>query len=117
MTLGAVLGFLAVAAGAFGTHALEDRISADDLDTFQTAARYHMYHAIALCIVALASARLTSSLLMAAGWLFLAGTLIFSGSVYGLALGAPRILGAVAPIGGASLLAGWACLGLAAWRS
>lgn len=117
LILAAVLGLTAVAAGAFGAHALEARLSADDLDTYQTAARYHMYHALALIGVAYATARIGSRLVRASGWLLVAGTLVFSGSLYLLALTGVRILGAVAPIGGACLLAGWACLGVAAWRA
>lgn len=117
LVLAAVLGLTAVATGAFGAHALEARLSADDLDTYQTAARYHMYHALALIGVAYLTARLGTALVRAAGWLLVGGTLIFSGSLYLLALSGVGILGAVAPLGGACLLAGWACLGLAAWRA
>jgi uncharacterized membrane protein YgdD (TMEM256/DUF423 family) len=115
--LGAVLAATAVAAGAFGAHGLKDRLSADDLDTFQTAARYHMYHALALLAVGYAAQRFGGGLVTASGWLFLAGVVLFSGSLYILALSGVRALGAVAPIGGVCLLAGWGCLALAAWRS
>lgn len=116
MLFGAVLAFLAVGAGAFGAHALESRLSADDLDTYQTAARYQMYHALALFAVAYAAERLKSGLVGVAGRLFVAGTFLFSGALYLLALSGVSLLGAVAPLGGACLLAGWACLALAAWR-
>jgi uncharacterized membrane protein YgdD (TMEM256/DUF423 family) len=115
--VGATLAFFAVAFGAFGAHGLKDRLSADDLKTYETAARYHMYHALALLAVAYAAQRFGGSLVTASGWLLLAGTLIFSGSLYVLAISGIKILGAVAPIGGACLLAGWACLALAAFRS
>lgn len=114
--LGAALALIAVATGAFAAHALEDRLSADDLDTFQTAARYHMYHALGLLAVAYAAQRFGGGLVTAAGWLFVAGIVFFSGSLYVLALSGVKVLGAVAPIGGACMLAGWACLALAAWR-
>lgn len=116
--LGAVMALLAVAAGAFATHGLKGRLSADDLDTFQTAARYQMYHALALLAVAYATSRFgEGGLTTAAGWLFVAGILLFSGSLYLLALTGVKLLGAVAPVGGVCLIGGWACLAVAAWRS
>ena len=115
--LGAVLAGLGVAAGAFGAHGLEGRLSADDLDTYETAARYHVYHALALLAVAFAAQRFGGGLVTVAGWLFLAGIVLFSGTLYLLALSGVKVLGAVAPLGGACLLAGWGCLALAAWRS
>lgn len=118
LALGALLGMLAVAAGAFGAHALESRLTPDRLDVFETAARYQMYHALALVGVAWASAALAGSpsLTAAAGWLFVAGILVFSGSLYLLALGGPRWLGAITPLGGLAFMAGWALLGWAALR-
>src|SRR5215211_2083502 len=85
-TVGSILAGLAVATGAFGAHGLEDRLSTDDLDTYQTAARYHMYHALALLAVAFAAQRFGGGLVIAAGWLFIAGILLFSGALYVLAL-------------------------------
>ena len=118
LAIAALLGLLAVAAGAFGAHALEARLTPDRLAIFETAARYQMYHALALLAVALAGALLReSATLNAAGWSFLAGTIVFCGSLYLLALGGPRWLGAITPIGGLAFLAGWALLGLAALRS
>jgi uncharacterized membrane protein YgdD (TMEM256/DUF423 family) len=114
--IGAALAFLAVAAGAFATHSLRDRLTPQDMDTFQTAARYHMYHALALLGVAYAAYRFGSGLVTAAGWLFVAGIVIFSGSLYLLSLTGVRVLGAVAPVGGAALLAGWVCLLVAVLR-
>lgn len=110
--LGALLGALAVAAGAFGAHALRARLEPQDLQTFETAARYQMYHALALFAVAWAigcNARWAT----AAGWLFLAGTVVFSGSLYALVLTGHRWLGAVTPLGGVALILGWLCLGMA----
>ena len=115
--LGSVSGLIAVAAGAFGAHSLRDRISADLLVTFETGVRYQMYHALALIAVAWAATRWTNSLTSVAGWLFVAGTLIFSGSLYALSLTGARWLGAVTPLGGVAFLGGWLCLALAAWRS
>jgi uncharacterized membrane protein YgdD (TMEM256/DUF423 family) len=114
---GAVLAALAVAAGAFGAHALGARLSPDRLATWETAARYHMYHALALLLVGLLSARWSGALLDAAGWLFMAGIVVFGGTVYALALGAPRWLGAVTPLGGLAFIVGWVVLALAVARA
>lgn len=115
-TLGALFGFLAVAAGAFGAHALEGRLAPDRLETFELAARYQMYHALALLAVAWASTRWPGGATSAAGWLFVGGIVVFAGTLYGLGLGGPRWLGAITPVGGLSLLAGWLLLGWAAVR-
>jgi uncharacterized membrane protein YgdD (TMEM256/DUF423 family) len=116
-TLGAVSGLLAVAAGAFGAHALRARLSADLLAAFETGARYQMYHALALLVVAWAATRWPGPPMRAAGWLFVAGTVIFSGSLYLLALTGARGFGAVTPVGGLAFLAGWLALTLGIWRS
>jgi uncharacterized membrane protein YgdD (TMEM256/DUF423 family) len=113
---GAVLAAAAVAAGAFGAHALASRLSAERLVTWETAARYHMFHALALVLLGAVGARWPSPLLDTAGWLFVAGILIFGGTVYALALGGPRWLGAITPLGGLSLIAAWLVLALAVWR-
>jgi uncharacterized membrane protein YgdD (TMEM256/DUF423 family) len=115
--IGSVLGFTAVAAGAFGAHALRARLTPDLLAIFETAARYHMYHAFAVLAAAWAASQWPGALTSAAGWLFTAGVLVFSGSLYILALTGIRWLGAITPIGGVALLAGWICLLLAAGRS
>lgn len=116
VVLGAVLGLLGVAAGAFGAHALRARLPAEALAVFETGARYHLIHAVALVAAGLACARWASGPAASAGWLFTAGIVVFSGSLYALALGAPRLLGAVTPFGGLLLMAGWASLAIAAWR-
>ncbi len=114
--LASLSGFLAVALGAFGAHALQARLSPDLLQTYETGVRYQMYHALALFAVVFAFSRLPHlSLLSAAGWLFVAGTLLFSGSLYLLAVTGARWLGAITPFGGLAFLAGWICLALAAW--
>jgi uncharacterized membrane protein YgdD (TMEM256/DUF423 family) len=115
--IGAVLALLGVAAGAFGAHALQTRIAPERLNTFEVAVRYQMYHALALIAVGWATTRWQAGAVTTAGWLFVAGTLIFSGAVYALALGGPRWMGAVAPIGGMSLMAGWALLAWGVLRS
>jgi uncharacterized membrane protein YgdD (TMEM256/DUF423 family) len=115
--LGSVFGFLAVAAGAFGAHALRARLPADLLEVFETGARYQMYHALALLAAGWLAAQWPSAAATAAGWLFTAGIVIFSGSLYLLALSGVRWLGAITPIGGVALLAGWVALALAALRA
>jgi len=114
--LGSVSGGLAVAAGAFGAHALQGRVDEDLLAVFETGARYQMYHALALLAVAwVASRRPQSRAVGVAGWSFVAGSLVFSGSLYILALSGVRWWGAVTPLGGVTLLVGWAALARAAW--
>ncbi|MDH3367041.1 MAG: DUF423 domain-containing protein, partial [Gemmatimonadota bacterium] len=104
VALGSVSALSSVAAGAFGAHALRTRLSADLLEVFETAARYQMYHALAIFVVVYAHGRWAGGTL-AAGWLFVAGTVIFSGSLYALALTGTRWLGAVTPVGGVCFLA------------
>lgn len=112
---GAILGALAVAAGAFGAHALRDRLDARALGWFETAAHYQIVHALALVAVGLlAGSGRAGVATNAAGWSFLVGTLIFAGTLDGLALGGPRWLGAITPIGGTLLIVGWLALAGAA---
>lgn len=111
--LGAVFGFLGVAAGAFGAHALRDTLPPDRLQVFETGARYQLIHALALIAVALALDRAASGALTAAGWLFVLGQVIFAGSLYALALSGVRLWGAVTPLGGLCYLAGWILLAIA----
>ena len=113
--LGAVSGALAVALGAFAAHGLRSRISADALAAFETGARYQMYHALALLAVAWALGRWPSAWTSAAGWLFVAGTILFSGSLYLLAVTGVRALGAITPLGGLAFILGWLALAGAAW--
>ena len=116
VALGSVSALIAVAAGAFGAHALRARLSPEYLAAFETAARYQMYHALALLTVAWAITRWPGSLTVWAGWLFVVGTVLFSGSLYILALSGTRWWGAVTPLGGVAFLAGWSCFLLAARR-
>ena len=113
--IGAVFALLAVAAGAFGAHALRAKLGGDIM-VFETAARYQMYHGLGLLVIAWAISRGPSKLLTWAGGLMVLGTLLFSGSLYALALTGIRSLGAVAPLGGVALLAAWSCLSLALFR-
>ena len=115
--LGALLAALAVAAGAFGTHTLRGPLPPERLEVFETAARYQMYHALALLAVAWAVDRWPKARApRLAGWLFVAGIVLFAGSLYVLSLSGTRWLGAVTPFGGAAFLAGWLALAWAFWR-
>ena len=114
--LGALSALLAVAAGAFGAHALRSRMAPDTLGVFEVGARYHMYHALGLLAAAWAVTRWPGGATTIAGWLFVAGTVIFSGSLYALSLTGQRWLGAVTPLGGLAFILGWAALAWAALR-
>lgn len=114
--LGALLAGLAVAAGAFGAHGLRGRLDAEMLAVFETGARYQMYHGLALLAVAWAAQRWPDGHAAAAGWLFVAGIALFSGSLYVLSISGVRSLGAITPLGGLCFLAGWAALALTAAR-
>lgn len=107
LALGALFAGLAVASGAFGAHGLEGRVSPDRLDTFQTAVTYQMYHALALLVVGWAVVQGWSPLMHWAGYCFLAGIIVFSGSLYVLVLTDTSWLGAVTPLGGVAFIAGW----------
>lgn len=110
--LGAINAGLAVAAGAFAAHGLRGRLEARALEVFETGARYHMYHALAMILAAVVA----TSGARTAGWLFQAGIVVFSGSLYALALTDVKILGAITPIGGLAFLVGWAWLAVTALR-
>jgi uncharacterized membrane protein YgdD (TMEM256/DUF423 family) len=114
--IGAALGAIGVAAGAFGAHALRGRVAPEMLVVFDTGVRYHLVHALALLGTAWVAARWPGAAVSAAGWLFLAGILGFSGSLYLLVLTGIRGLGVVTPFGGVALIAGWMMLAWAAWR-
>lgn len=116
--LGALFAGLAVAAGAFGAHALRAHLTPELLAVFETAARYQMYHALGLCVVAFArNSSAPQRLTATAGWCFTLGILLFSGSLYLLALTGITWWGAVTPLGGLAFLAGWVALATAAaWR-
>ncbi len=113
----AILAGLSVAAGAFASHTLKEKITDRALEIFQTGAQYQMYHALALLLVALLLSQAQSSQmsLTASGFAFITGIVIFSGSLYALSLTGIKWLGAIAPIGGFAFLIGWACLAIAAW--
>ena len=113
---GALSAFIGVAAGAFGAHGLRGRIGTDMLAIFEVGVRYQMYHAFALIITAWVWTKWPSSMVIAAGWCFAVGTVLFSGSLYVLSLTGTKWLGAVTPVGGVAFLAGWLFLALAALR-
>ena len=113
---GAKLGFLGVAAGAFGAHALKHQMVPAMLEVYDTAARYQIVHALALVLTALGVQQRGLAPWRAAGWLFVIGTVLFSGSLYALSLTQRGMWGAVTPVGGVCLLVGWACLAIGWWR-
>ncbi len=115
--IGAVSAFVGVAAGAFGAHGLKERLAPEMLKVFEVGVRYQMYHALALLAAAWAMSRWPGSVGAAGGWLFVAGTVIFSGSLYALSLSGVRWLGAITPLGGLAFLGGWLCLVWQVWRS
>jgi len=109
IAVGALNAAIAVAAGAFAAHGLRERLEPRALEIFETGARYQMYHAFAIIIAGLVVAR-------TAGWLFQAGIVLFSGSLYALALSDVKVLGAITPFGGLAFIVGWLWLGWTAWR-
>src|SRR3954464_2590926 len=112
LTIGALSACIAVAAGAFGAHALREAVTPDRLEVWETAARYQMYHALGLLVVAYLAGQKSAGSARQSGWLFLAGTILFSGSLYALTLTGVTWLGAITPLGGVAFLAGW---GVLAW--
>jgi uncharacterized membrane protein YgdD (TMEM256/DUF423 family) len=117
LLMGAISAFIGVAAGAFGAHALEARLPADLLAVYQTGVRYELVHALALLFVGLAADRWPGAGWGRAGWMYVAGTVLFSGSLYALALTGVRGLGAITPLGGLCFLSGWVFAAVAAVRS
>ena len=113
IALGALNAAFAVAAGAFAAHGLRDRLDARALEVFETGARYQMYHALAIVLAGVIASRGAQT----AGWIFQAGIVLFSGSLYALALSGTKVLGAVTPLGGLAFLAGWLWLAWTAWRA
>ena len=114
--VGAWLGALGVALGAFGAHALKTRVSTEMVVIWETGARYHVVHAVALLATGWACDRWPGTFAGGAGWLFAAGIVLFSGSLYALVLTGARALGAITPVGGACFIAGWVFLAVAAMR-
>ena len=114
---GGVSALLGVIAGAFGAHGLRDRVSPEMLEIFETAVRYQMYHAFGLLFTAWAVSRWPDAIPPSAGWAFIAGTVLFSGSLYVLSLAGVRWLGAVTPLGGVAFVIGWLLLVYGIYRA
>ena len=115
MFVGALMGGIGVALGAFGAHGLRGRLSPEMLAVFETGVRYHMYHALAILATAAIMPRIDCRAVVIAGWAFTTGILLFSGSLYALALSGVTVLGAVTPLGGVAFLVGWISLAIAAF--
>ena len=113
ITISAVLGFLGVALGAFGAHGLKSKLSADMMAIFETGARYHLIHAVALFGIGILARQMDVTAIKVAGISMIFGILVFSGSLYALAISGVRVLGAITPIGGLGFLIGWAALAVA----
>ena len=116
-TLGCFSAAIAVGAGAFGAHGLKNILSPDMLAVYETAVRYQMYHAFALITTAWAATHSNNNRVNIAGWCFVAGTVLFSGSLYALTFSDMRWLGAITPFGGAAFIAGWLVLGFSVLRN
>ena len=117
LIIAAVFGFLGVAFGAFGAHALKDKVTPQLLETFETGVRYQMYHVFAIAVVALASTHWRIGLLNISGWMFVVGIIICSGSQYILSLTGEKMWGAVTPFGGLALLGGWLTLAVGLYKA
>ena len=117
ITLASLSGMVAVMFGAFGAHALKNRLDDYALGVFETAVQYHFYHSLALLAVGiLALSQPQTALLKTSGWLFILGVLVFSGSLYLLSITGVKWLGAVTPLGGLAFIGGWACLAAVGWK-
>lgn len=117
ITLASLSGMFAVIFGAFGAHALKGKLDDQAIKIFETAVQYHFYHSFALLMVGvIALSQPQTVLLKSSGWLFVVGILVFSGSLYLLSLTGVRWLGAITPLGGLTLIAGWACLAATSWK-
>ena len=116
LLLGCLFSFLGVAFGAFGAHALKQKLAPEMLQVFETGVRYQMYHALALFVVAWMIHSMNIGAAAASGWCFTTGIVLFSGSLYALALSGTTWLGAVTPFGGLSFLVGWFMLAWNAWK-
>ena len=117
LAVGAISGFISVAAGAFGAHGLKARLSPDLLATFEIGARYQMYHALLLVLIGVLATSRSATSYSASAWLLVAGTVLFSGSLYALALSGQRWFGAITPLGGLCFLLAWLLLAYSALRS
>ena len=114
---GALSALIGVGAGAFGAHGLKDRLDPEMLSIFEVGVRYQMYHAFALIAAAWSQTKWPSKLVTIAGWMFVVGTVIFSGSLYMLSMTDEKWLGMITPFGGLAFMAGWACIAWAVWKA
>ena len=114
--LGAINGFIAVALGAFGAHGLEGKISDHYLNVWQKAVQYQMFHAGGLLVIGLLGLKISGSMINWSGWLMLIGILLFSGSLYILAVSGIKVLGAITPLGGVSFLVAWVLMIIATYK-
>ena len=119
LAIASALGGISVVLGAFASHSLKDKLTDRALEIWETGTKYQMYHALALILVALLLSRLSgeSLPLVVAGYAFIAGVVLFSGSLYALSLSGIKWLGAITPLGGVAFIIGWSCLAVAAWKS
>lgn len=118
LAIASILGALSVAGGAFGAHALKGKLTETALNSFETGVRYQMYHAIALLLVALLISQYPDvKAFVTTGWCFVAGVVLFSGSLYGLSLAGIKALGPVTPLGGLAFIIGWICLAVASLKA
>ena len=118
LAIAAILGGLSVAGGAFASHALQGRLTERALEVFGTGVRYQMYHALALLAVAVLLGMIKQGMpwLTVAGWAFVLGVVLFSGSLYLISLAGLKVVGPITPLGGLAFLVGWGCLAIAAFR-
>jgi uncharacterized membrane protein YgdD (TMEM256/DUF423 family) len=114
---GCLLGLTGVGLGAFGAHVLAERLGEDGVTTWELAVRYQQVHAVAALVAVALAGGAAGKLLARAGWAFVIGVVLFSGSLYGLALDGPRWLGPITPLGGVAMLVGWVLLALGSWRA
>lgn len=117
LMLGSASGALAVVVGAFGAHGLKEMLSEEMMAIYKTGVEYHFYHTLALLAVGVLAQHFRSSLLAASGWSFVAGILLFSGSLYALSISGVRLLGAITPLGGLCFIAGWILLAMAVMKA
>lgn len=115
--IGSLSAFIGVGAGAFAAHGLKNKLMPEMLTVFEVGVRYQMYHAFALIAAAWAYSKWPSPVINIAGWLFVCGSIFFSGSLYLLSLSGVKWLGAITPLGGLAFLAGWLCLALGVWKA
>lgn len=116
IAIGSIMAGLSVVMGAFGAHGLRERLAPEMLQIYEIGARYQMYHALAILAVGLVQVKIDHPMLSVAGWCFVVGTVIFSGTLYALSITGVRVLGMITPVGGAIFILGWAAMAYSALR-